>query len=131
MAVSEPRGPAEPLSAPGQHPPADRSPADRPLPHGAQPGANRRPDLRPDRRPDQRAAVEVSVVLAVKDAALELPVMLACLARQDYQGTWEVLVVDNGSTDGTGEVARSFTHQLPHLQVLQLQWFTAITAHQI
>jgi GT2 family glycosyltransferase len=41
----------------------------------------------------------VSVVIPVRDAANVLGEQLAALARQTYRGRFEVLVVDNGSTD--------------------------------
>lgn len=62
--------------------------------------------------------LDLSVLLAARDAAGELPLMLGSLARQSFDGTWEVLVVDNGSTDATAEVARSYAGALPRLRVL-------------
>jgi glycosyltransferase involved in cell wall biosynthesis len=58
---------------------------------------------------------EVSVVIAALNAAATLPLQLAALAAQDYSGSWEVVVADNGSTDATVAIAREFASSLPHL----------------
>lgn len=50
---------------------------------------------------EQRGAVTVSVVLPVRNGATTLDDQLDALARQSYTGRWELVVSDNGSTDGT------------------------------
>ncbi|HEY9371773.1 glycosyltransferase [Streptomyces sp.] len=65
-------------------------------------------------RTDQRlpARVEppvwprVAVVVPARDEAEVLPVSLPSLLAQDYPGPAEVVLVDDGSTDGTGKLAR-------------------------
>jgi hypothetical protein len=52
-----------------------------------------------------RAPDLVSVVVPVRDGALTLPAQLRALTSQTYTAPWGVLVVDNGSTDATREVA--------------------------
>ena len=47
-----------------------------------------------------------SVVVPAYNESELLPACLQSLAKQDFDGTFEVIVVDNGSTDGTGDVAR-------------------------
>ncbi len=49
----------------------------------------------------------VSVVVPARDAASTLPALLEGLRGQSVEGGWETLVVDNGSTDGTGKLARA------------------------
>lgn len=49
--------------------------------------------------------VRVSVVIPAYDEADYLPAALASLAQQDCPGGFEVIVVDNGSTDDTAAVA--------------------------
>jgi hopene-associated glycosyltransferase HpnB len=55
-------------------------------------------------RPDQ--APPVDVVIPARDEADGIEATLRSLLAQDYQGALHVIVVDDGSTDGTGEIAR-------------------------
>lgn len=48
----------------------------------------------------------VSVVVPARDAAATLGRTLECLAAQELDGGFEVVVVDDGSEDGTAEIAR-------------------------
>ena len=66
----------------------------------------------PDRFPRHRPA-KVSVVIPSRNAAKLLPTQLAALERQTYEDDWEVIVVDNGSTDNTSAVALSWSDRLP------------------
>lgn len=50
----------------------------------------------------------VSIIIPAHDEALALPGCLQCLANQDYAGLMQVIVVDNGSIDGTSDVARQW-----------------------
>jgi len=47
----------------------------------------------------------VSAVVPARDEAAMLPVTLPALLDQDYPGDFEVILVNDGSTDGTAEVA--------------------------
>jgi glycosyltransferase involved in cell wall biosynthesis len=60
----------------------------------------------------------LSVVVPCKNAADTLAEQLEALAAQRYDGTWEVIVADNGSTDGSREIAASFGGRLPGLRVI-------------
>jgi glycosyltransferase involved in cell wall biosynthesis len=51
--------------------------------------------------------LRVSVVIPARNATATLGRTLACLARQRVEGGYEVMVVDDGSDDGTAEVARN------------------------
>ena len=57
-------------------------------------------------------AVEVSVVIPCRNAARYLARQLEALANQAFKGTWEVVLVDNGSSDPSRLVAESFSNCL-------------------
>ena len=59
----------------------------------------------------------VSVVMPVRNGAGLLDAQLASLAAQNYPGKWELVVVDNGSTDGTVRVAEQWRGRVPGLRV--------------
>lgn len=60
----------------------------------------------------------VTVVIAARDAAGTLDVQLRALAAQRFDGPWEVIVADNGSTDDTVAIARSFSGRVPGLKIV-------------
>ena len=62
--------------------------------------------------------VELSVIIAARNAADVLPAMLKTLAAQTWTGAWEVIVADNGSVDDTAAVAETFSSVLPRLRVI-------------
>ena len=57
--------------------------------------------------------VEVSVVIPCRNAAEHIGELFDSLAQQDFQGHWEVVVADNGSTDESLAIARRYSHQIP------------------
>jgi glycosyltransferase involved in cell wall biosynthesis len=64
------------------------------------------------------SAPVVSVVLPVLNGAATLAQQLEALAGQTYQGRWEVVVADNGSTDGTVELVGEWAAKLPCLRLV-------------
>ena len=65
---------------------------------------------------------ELAVVVTTYNRALLLDEVLACLAKQTWlDGSWEIVVVDNNSTDETSEVLRGWEADMP-------VQFSAITA---
>lgn len=60
----------------------------------------------------------VSVIVPVHDAEATLGAQLEALAAQDFDGEWELVVADNGSTDGTVALVRKWTDRLPALRVV-------------
>ncbi|MBU3921389.1 MAG: glycosyltransferase [Alphaproteobacteria bacterium] len=55
----------------------------------------------------------VSVVLPCYNGAATLAAMLDSLVRQTYDGDWELVFVNNGSTDNSVEMALSYADRLP------------------
>jgi glycosyltransferase involved in cell wall biosynthesis len=56
--------------------------------------------------------------MACKNEARHLSTMLTSLTRQSWEGNWEVIIADNGSTDDTRSIAESFSTRLPGLMVV-------------
>lgn len=54
-----------------------------------------------------------SVIIPALNAADTIGLQLEALSRQDVEGAYEVVVVDNGSTDDTVEVCKSFSSAVP------------------
>ena len=63
------------------------------------------------------ARVDVSVVVPAHNAAHVIGDQLAALAGQEVDGTWEVVVVDDGSTDGTRTAVAAWADRLPGLRL--------------
>jgi poly-beta-1,6-N-acetyl-D-glucosamine synthase len=64
-----------------------------------------------DRQPPLRRShptIPVTVLVAARNEADRIQETISYIARQDYPGPIEVLVVDNGSTDGTRALAEAY-----------------------
>jgi glycosyltransferase involved in cell wall biosynthesis len=55
----------------------------------------------------------LSIILPVWNEERNLPVLLESLASQKTSLAWEILVVDAGSTDGTGAILAEYEKRLP------------------
>jgi glycosyltransferase involved in cell wall biosynthesis len=62
--------------------------------------------------------VELSVVLSVRNGARTIGRQLEALTRQHWDGVWEVVVSDNGSTDGTRAIVESYRERFPNLRIV-------------
>jgi glycosyltransferase involved in cell wall biosynthesis len=70
--------------------------------------------VQPERDRRQRSwPSSVSVVVPAYNAAATLGDQLDALAAQQFEDDWELVVVDNGSTDGTAELARHHRRRFP------------------
>lgn len=70
-----------------------------------------RTDVRLPAREEPDVWPSVCVVVPARDEAAVLPASLPTLLAQDYPGRAEVFLVDDGSTDGTGELARELARR--------------------
>ncbi|MFI7011886.1 glycosyltransferase [Streptomyces sp. NPDC050145] len=70
-----------------------------------------RTDLRLPPRAEPAAWPDVCVVVPARDEAAVLPDSLPSLLAQDYPGRAEIFLIDDGSTDGTGDVARALAER--------------------
>jgi glycosyltransferase involved in cell wall biosynthesis len=65
--------------------------------------------MQPERdRRERSRPKSISVVIPAYNAAATLAEQLQALATQQYEDDWEVVIVDNGSTDGTADLARRY-----------------------
>ena len=62
--------------------------------------------------------MQLSVVIACYNAARTIGGQLESLARQEWSEPWEVIVADNGSTDGSAAIAEQYRSRLPSLRVV-------------
>ena len=70
--------------------------------------------LKKNRIPEQITEFPgVSVVVPFRNEQVNLPGLLQSLAAQDYQGPIEIILIDDGSTDGSIEEIRKFDQKLP------------------
>ncbi|GGS99521.1 glycosyltransferase [Streptomyces chromofuscus] len=70
-----------------------------------------RTDVRLPPRTDPAVWPSVCVVVPARDEASVLPAGLPSLLTQDYPGRAEIFLVDDGSTDGTGQLARELSRR--------------------
>jgi glycosyltransferase involved in cell wall biosynthesis len=62
--------------------------------------------------------MDLTVVVPCRNVEGTLAAQLRALAAQQWDGAWEVIVVDNGSTDGTAAIAHEFDGDCPGLRVV-------------
>jgi glycosyltransferase involved in cell wall biosynthesis len=70
---------------------------------------------------ESRACALISIVLPAHDEAPYIAATVRDVAEgMRSRGPFEVIVVENGSTDGTADVAKALAEEVPELRVLQL-----------
>lgn len=62
--------------------------------------------------------MKLSVVLPCFNGAETIAVQLEALAQQNWDGEWEVIVSNNGSTDNSIDIVESYRDRLPNLQIV-------------
>jgi glycosyltransferase involved in cell wall biosynthesis len=62
--------------------------------------------------------VELSVIIAAKNAAQSLPAQLDALVAQVWDGSWEIILADNGSIDGTRALAAEYARRDPRVHLV-------------
>ena len=70
-----------------------------------------------DRQPGE-SAVRLSVVIPSWNGVRTLGAQLERLAGQEWSEPWEVIVADNGSTDGTAALVERFRERMPNLRLV-------------
>ncbi len=58
--------------------------------------------------PENAAQIDISLVVCTRNRAAQLGACLRAVAELRYDGAWEFVVVDNGSTDETAQVVADF-----------------------
>jgi len=56
--------------------------------------------------------VDVSLIIATRDRCQQLARCLGSVVRIEFERQWELIVVDNGSTDATAELTQQFRDQI-------------------
>jgi hopene-associated glycosyltransferase HpnB len=70
---------------------------------------------------------DVVAVVPARDEADVIARSLGSLAAQDYPGGFRIILVDDNSSDGTGEIARKLAHQLHLNPPLPAEDFSRLT----
>jgi cellulose synthase/poly-beta-1,6-N-acetylglucosamine synthase-like glycosyltransferase len=73
---------------------------------------------RPSRTPDPLP--RVSVVIPMHDEEALVAATLIALDAQDYPGSWELVCVDDRSTDRTPEILQGFISRMPRMRVVRI-----------
>lgn len=63
--------------------------------------------------------IDASVILCVRNGASTIAAQLAALAAQECRRGWELVVVDNGSSDETPQIVRGWHGRVPGLRLVQ------------
>lgn len=62
--------------------------------------------------------MKLSVIIPCFNAAETLANQLEALAQQQWSEPWEIIVADNGSTDGSRETVKKYRQRLPNLRIV-------------
>jgi GT2 family glycosyltransferase len=62
--------------------------------------------------------MKLSVIMPCLNAADTIAVQLEALANQNWSEPWEVVVSNNGSSDGSMEIVKSYQRRVPNLRIV-------------
>jgi glycosyltransferase involved in cell wall biosynthesis len=62
--------------------------------------------------------MKLSVVIPCLNGEKTIKIQLDAIASQEWHEPWEVIVSDNGSTDNSAEIVKSYKDRIPHLKVV-------------
>jgi len=71
---------------------------------------------RADSRPGKAALPSVSVLVAARNEEDKLEACLGSLSALHYRGDFEIIVIDDNSTDRTGEILNAWCARIPRLR---------------
>ena len=80
-----------------------------------------------DRQADKGTCPAVSVIVPAYNTASYVADCLASITGQSFRDV-EIFVIDDGSTDGTGEAAASFAKRDAHIRVIRRRWNCGMAA---
>lgn len=63
--------------------------------------------------------IELSVVLPCYNGEATIADQLEALESQDWPGGWELIVVDNRSTDSSMDIVRTFSDRIPNMRIVE------------
>ena len=70
---------------------------------------------------DSGADVELSVLIPVRNGAGTLGAQLDALLAQSWAGAWEIVLADNGSTDGTHDLAQTVAQKDARVRIVSVE----------
>lgn len=73
-----------------------------------------------ERKKERDKNVSVSVIIPARNEMANIAACLESVLAQQFQGAWEVILVNDHSTDETGKIAQQFVSQYPHFQLIEL-----------
>jgi glycosyltransferase involved in cell wall biosynthesis len=63
--------------------------------------------------------LKLSAIVACYNAAGTLGMQIEAIAAQSWRGQWEVVVVDNRSTDNSVRIACEYQRKMPRLRIVE------------